>query len=118
MSGFKGELFDGDFPYSGVFSSEIRGDTLPTLRVHVVSEPDWAIPAEVVGVVERIRPDMFLEFTGSADLPLSAQIATVPFDGTFAVRLAEAVVSSKTYRCPVPPVTCRSPNHGLVWTRQ
>ena len=82
-----------------------------------MTEPDWANP--VTGIVERIRPDMILEFTGSADLPLGAHSAAAAFDGTFTVCPAEAAISSETpYRCPIQPVTCRSANHRLAWMRQ
>ena len=85
--------------------------------LHIVTEPDWANPVTVI--VERIRPDMLLEFTGSADLPLGAHSAAAAFDGTFTVCPAEAAVSyAAPYRCPVQPVTCRSANHRLAWMRQ
>ena len=114
---FTAALFDGDFPYSRFVSSEVRGEPLQTLRVHVVTELDWANPVTII--VERIGPDMLLEFTGSADLPLGAQSAAAAFDGTFTVCPAEAAVSyGAPYRCPVQPVTCRSANHRLAWTRQ
>jgi len=99
-----------------VFHSEVRGEPPQTLRVQVVTEPD-VNPA--IGIVERIEPDIFFEVTGSAELPLGAQSAAVAFDGTFALCPAQAVVSYETpYRCPVQPMTCRSPNHRLAWTRR
>jgi hypothetical protein len=114
---FTAALFDGDFPYSSFFSAEVRGEPLRTLRVHIVTEVDWANP--VTSIVERIGPDMLLEFTGSADLPLGAPNAAAAFDGTFTVCPAEAAVSSETpYRCPIQPVTCQSANHRLAWMRQ
>jgi hypothetical protein len=58
---------------------------------------------------------MFLDVTGSAELPLGAQSATVAFDGTFALCPAEVAVSYFTpYRCPIQPTTCRSSNHRLL----
>jgi hypothetical protein len=114
---FSAELFDGDFPYSSFFSAEIRGEPLRTLRVHIVTEVDWGNP--VTSIVERIGPDMLLELTGLADLPLGAHSAAAAFDGTFTVCPAGAAVSSQTpYRCPVQPVTCRSANHRLTLMRQ
>jgi hypothetical protein len=116
---FTAALFDGEFPYSSFFSSEVRGEPPRTLRVHIVIEPDWATPAEVVGIVERIGPDTFLEVTGSADLPVGMQSAAAAFDGTFAVCAAEGRSADVAlYPCPVHPVTCRSANHRLEWLRQ
>ena len=110
-------LVGGDFPYSSVFTSEVHGDSLHTLRVHVVTELDWGNP--VTSVVERINPDMLLEFTGSADLAIGAHSTTAAFDGTFTVCAAEAALADRTpYRCPIQPVTCRSANHRVAWTRQ
>ena len=110
-------VFNIDSPYNTVFHAEVRGEPPQTLRVHVVTEPDCENPA--IGIVERIEPDMFLEVTGSAELPLGAQSAAAAFDGTFAVCPAEAAVSYETpYRCPVQPMTCRSANHRLAWMRQ
>jgi hypothetical protein len=31
---------------------------------------------------------------------------------------APASANQITYQCPVQPVTCRSANHRLAWTRQ
>jgi hypothetical protein len=102
--------------YNTVFHSEVRGEPPQTLRLHVVTEPS-ANPA--IGIVERIEPSLFLEITGTADLPIGAQKATVAFDGTLAVCPAEAVVSYETfYRCPVQPMSCRSGNHRLTLMRQ
>jgi hypothetical protein len=98
------------------FHAEVRGEPPQTLQVHVVTEPA-ANPA--IGLVERIEPAMFLEVTGSAELALGAQSAAAAFDGTFALCPAEVAVSYETpYRCPIQPVTCRSANHRLAWTRQ
>ena len=117
VGSFTVSLLDGDFPYSSVFSSEVLGEPLRTLRVHIVTELDWGNP--VTSIVERIGPDMLLEFTGSADFPLGAHSAAAAFDGTFTVCPAETAVSDRTpYRCPIQPVTCRSANHRLAWTRQ
>ena len=114
---FSAQLFDGDFPYSSFFSSEVRGEPPRTLRLHIVTELDWGNP--VTSIVERIAPDMLLEFTGSADFPLGAHNAAAAFDGTFTVCPAEVALSYETpYRCPIQPVTCRSANHRLAWTRQ
>ena len=114
---FTAALFDGDFLYSSFVSAEIPGEPLRTLRVHLVTEVDWGNP--VTTVVERIGPDVLLEFTGSADLPLGAPSAAAALDGTFTVCPAEAAVSSQTpYRCSVQPTTCRSANHRLAWMRQ
>jgi hypothetical protein len=114
---FTAALLDGEFPYSSSFSAEVSAESLRTLRLHVVTELDWGNP--VTGIVERIGPDMLLEFTGSADLPLGAHSAAAAFDGTFTVCPAEAALPTATpYRCPVQPATCRSPNHRLAWTRQ
>jgi hypothetical protein len=97
------------------FWAEVRGAP-QTLRVDVVTEPA-ATPA--IGLVERMEPAMFLEVTGSAELPLGAQSASAALDGTFAVCPAEVAVSYMTpYRCPVQPTTCRSANHRFAWTRQ
>jgi hypothetical protein len=117
VGGFSVELFDGDFPYSSFFSSEVHGEPLQILRVHVVTQIDWGNP--VTSVVERIGPDMLFEFTGSADFPLGAQSAAAAFEGTFTVCPAEVAVAWGTpYRCPVQPVTCRSVHHRLAWIRQ
>ena len=98
------------------FWAEVRAEPPQTLRVQVVTEPA-ATPA--IGFVERIEPAMFLELTGSAELPLGAQSAAAAFDGTFAVCPAEVAVSYETpYHCPVQPTTCRSANHRFAWTRQ
>jgi hypothetical protein len=102
--------------HNTVFPSEVRGEPPQTLRVHVVTDPS-VNPA--IGIVERIEPGIFLEVTGSAELPLGAQSAVAAFDGTFALCPAETAVSYETpYRCPVQPTTCRSANHRFVWTRQ
>ena len=94
------------------FWAEVRAESPQTLRIQVVTEP-------ANGLVERIEPGMFLEITGSAELPLGAQSAAAAFDGTFALCPAEVTVSYETpYRCPVPPTTCRSANHRFAWTRQ
>jgi hypothetical protein len=96
------------------FWAEVRGEPPQTLRVDVVTSENPAI-----GLVERIEPAMFLEITGSAELPLGARSASAALDGTFALCPAEAAVSYDTpYRCPVQPTTCRSANHRLAWTRQ
>ena len=114
---FTAALFDGDFPYSSSFASEVRGEPLRTLRLHIVTELDWGNP--VTTVVERIGPDMLLEFTGSADLPLGAERATTAFDGTIAFCAAALASPDRaTNVCPVQPVTCRSANHQLSWMRQ
>jgi hypothetical protein len=98
------------------FWAEVRAEPPQTLHVQVVTEPA-ANPA--IGFVERIEPAMFLEITGSAELPLGAQSAAAALDGTFSFCPAEVAVSYLTpYRCPVPPTTCRSANHGFAWTRQ
>ena len=98
------------------FWAEVRGEPPQTLRVDVVTEPA-ANPA--IGLVERIEPAMFLEITGSAELPLGARSAAAALDGTFAVCPSEVEVSYITpYRCPVQPTTCRSANHRLAWTRE
>jgi Carboxypeptidase regulatory-like domain len=95
------------------FWAEVRAESPQTLRIQVVTEP------AANGLVERIEPGMFLEITGSAELPLGAQSAAAAFDGTFAVCPAEVAVSYETpYRCPVQPTTCRSANHRFAWTRQ
>jgi hypothetical protein len=113
---FSVELSGGDFPYSSFVSAEVR-EPLRTLRLHLVTEVDWVNPTTTI--LERIGPDMLLEFTGSADLPLGADSAAAAFDGTLSVCPAEAAVPSQTpYRCPVPPLTCRSANHRLTLTRQ
>jgi hypothetical protein len=96
------------------FWAEVRGEPPQTLRVDVVTSENPAI-----GLVERIEPAMFLEITGSAELPLGARSASAPLDGTFAVCPAEVQVSYITpYRCPVQLATCRSANHRFAWTRQ
>jgi hypothetical protein len=95
------------------FWAEVRAESPQTLRIQVVTEP------AANGLVERIEPGMFLEITGSAELPLGAQSAAAAFDGTFAVCPAEVAVSYLTpYRCPIQPTTCRSANHRFAWTRQ
>ena len=95
------------------FWAEVRAESPQTLRIQVVTEP------AANGLVERIEPGMFLEITGSAELPLGAQSAAAAFDGTFAVCPAEVAVSYETpYRCPIQPTTCRSANHRFAWTRQ
>jgi hypothetical protein len=95
------------------FWAEVRGEPPQTLRVEVVTEP------APIGLVERIESGLFLEITGSADLPVGARSADAAFDGAFAVCPAEVAVSYFTpYRCPVQPVACRSPNHRLTWARQ
>jgi hypothetical protein len=113
---FSAMVFNIEPIFNTVFHSEVRGEPPQTLRVHVVTD-DYANPA--IGIVERIEPGMFLEVTGSAELPLGAQSASAAFDGTFALCPAEAAVSYETpYRCPIQPTTCRSSNHRLAWTRQ
>ena len=114
---FTAALFDGDFPYSSFFSSEVRGEPLATLRLHLVTELDWGNP--VTSIVERIGPDTILEFTGSADVPLGARSASVTFEGTLILCPVEGAISSQgSYRCPVQPVTCQSARHRLTWIRQ
>ena len=114
---FTAQLLDGDFPYSSFVSAEVRGEPLHTLRVHVVTEPDWGNP--VTTIVERIGPDMLLEFTGVADLPLGAESATAAFNGTIAFCAAGLASPDQAPNvCRVPPATCRSANHRLAWTRQ
>jgi hypothetical protein len=76
-----------------VFHAEVRGEPPQTLHVHVVTD-EYENPA--IGLVERIEPDIFLEVTGSAELPLGAQSAAAAFDGTFALCPAEAAVSYET----------------------
>jgi hypothetical protein len=68
------------------FWAEVRAESPQTLRIQVVTEP------AANGLVERIEPGMFLEITGSAELPLGAQSAAAAFDGTFAVCPAEVAV--------------------------
>jgi hypothetical protein len=114
---FTAELFDGHFLYSRFVSAEVRWEPLQMLRVHLVTEVDWGNP--VTSIVERIGPDMLLEFSGSADVPLGARNAAAALDGTFTVCPAEAAVSPQApYRCSVEPVTCRSGNHRLEWMRR
>ena len=108
---FAVSVVDGDFPYSPVFRSEVRGAPPRTLRVQIASEP------YAKGLVERLGPEMFLEITGSVDLPLGAQSAAT-FEGTFAFCAAPASSNDVPYRCPIQPVTCRSANHRLAWMRE
>ena len=113
---FSAMVFNIEPHYNTVFHSEVRGEPPQTLRVYVVTEPD-ANPA--IGLVERIEPAIFFEVTGSAELPLGARSAAAAFDGTFALCPAEAIVSYDiAYRCPIQPVTCRSANHRVAWTRR
>jgi hypothetical protein len=113
---FSAMVFNIEPRDNAFFDAEVRGEPPQTLRVHVVTDP---YPNPPIGLVERIAPGMFLDLTGSAELPLGAQSATVAFDGTFALCPAEVAVSYFTsYRCPIQPTTCRSSNHRLVWTRQ
>ena len=113
---FSAIIFNLEPIYNTVFHAEVRGEPPQTLHVHVVTD-EYENPS--IGLVERIEPGMFLEITGSAELPLGAQSAAAAFDGTFAVCPAEVAVSYETpYRCPVQPTTCRSANHRFAWTRQ
>ena len=108
---FNGDVLDGDFPYVGYFSAEVRRELPRTLRVNLVGDYNSE------GLVERIGPEMFLEIIGSVDLPLGAQSAAAAFEGTFALCAAPAS-PQWPYHCPVQPVTCRSANHRLAWTRK
>jgi len=76
------------------FWAEVRAEPPQTLHVQVVTEPA-ANPA--IGFVERIEPAMFLEITGSAELPLGAQSAAAALDGTFSFCPAEVAVSYLTH---------------------
>ena len=116
VGSFSVELLDADFPFSGFVSSEVREGPTRTLRLHIVTEPDWGNPGTTL--IERIGPEMILEVTGSADLPLGAHSAAAPFDGTIAFCAAEPPSKVQAFRCPVQPATCRSANHRLAWVRQ
>jgi hypothetical protein len=109
---FTGEVLDGDFPYSDHFSARVRLETPRTLRVDLSSE------YYSEGLVERIGPEMLLEIIGTIDLPLGAQNGVAAFQGSFELCAAPASANQITYRCPRQPVTCRSANHHLAWTRQ
>jgi hypothetical protein len=109
---FIGEVLDGDFPYSDYFSARVRLETPRTLRVDLSSE------YYSEGLVERIGPEMLLEIIGTIDLPLGAQNAVAAFEGSFELCAAPASANQITHRCPIQPLTCRSANHRLAWTRQ
>ena len=114
---FSAALFGAEFPYSSYFSSEVRGEPPHTLRLHIVTEPDWGNP--VTTIVERIGPDAIVEFTGSADLPLGAELATAAFDGTIAFCGAELASPDHAPNvCSVQPARCRSANHRVTWMRR
>jgi hypothetical protein len=109
-SHFTAAVLDGDFPYNRYFLLAVRRDEPRTLRVDLGW--DWFSG----GLVERVKPEMFLEISGTIDLPLGARSAAAAFEGAFALCLAES--RNPISRCPVQPVTCQSANHRLAWTRQ
>lgn len=70
-----------------------------------------------IGIAEEVAPETYVSIWGSADVSLNGSSFSGPLDAWFEY-CASHVAGPGFYRCPVPPVTCQSPNHRVTLKRR